>query len=82
LGLFSSMFSLVTFVPWVALSARRLHDIGYSGKWLWVMALCIPVAIANLVIGIILTLVLTIAFSVAAMVDGDSGANQYGRPPK
>ncbi len=32
-GLFSALFSLVTFVPLVAVVTRRLHDIGKSG-WL------------------------------------------------
>lgn len=81
LGLFSSVFSLATIVPWVALSARRLHDIGYSGKWLWVILLCIPVMLVNLVIGILLTFVLTIAFAVAALVDSDLGTNKYGPAP-
>lgn len=32
-GFFSGVFSLVTFVPLVAVTTRRLHDIGKSG-WL------------------------------------------------
>lgn len=30
-GTLTSIFTLVTFMPTLAVSARRLHDIGYSG---------------------------------------------------
>jgi uncharacterized membrane protein YhaH (DUF805 family) len=82
LGLFSTIFTAATFVPWVALSARRLHDIGYSGKWLWVMLVCAVVMAVNPVIGIILLFVLSVAFAVAAIVNGDPGANRYGPASK
>ncbi|MDE6464569.1 MAG: DUF805 domain-containing protein [Muribaculaceae bacterium] len=32
---FRGLLWLLTFVPYLSLSVRRLHDIGRSGKWLW-----------------------------------------------
>ena len=81
-GLFTSIFTIATFVPWLALSVRRLHDIGYSGRWLWVMLLGVFAIAVNLAIGLVVFIVLSIAFAVAAIVDGDSGPNKYGSAPK
>lgn len=33
LGLLNILFSLATFLPGIAITARRLHDIGRSGWW-------------------------------------------------
>ena len=33
-NILSSIFSLVTFIPLLALEVRRLHDIGKSGWWI------------------------------------------------
>ena len=33
----SSLFSLVTLLPWLAVSVRRLHDINRSGWWLFAL---------------------------------------------
>ena len=81
-GLFTSVFTIATFVPWLGLSVRRLHDIGYSGRWLWVMLLGVFAIAVNLAIGLVVFIVLSIAFAVAAIVDGDSGPNKYGSAPK
>lgn len=32
--LFSNLFIVLIFLPSLAVSARRLHDVGYSGWWL------------------------------------------------
>jgi uncharacterized membrane protein YhaH (DUF805 family) len=50
IGLESSAFALATIVPWLSVSARRLHDIGKSGwmtllwllpiiGWIWILIL-------------------------------------------
>lgn len=43
--LFLVVLSLGAFLPWISVSVRRLHDVGFSGKWL-----LLPLA-ANLVYG-------------------------------
>jgi uncharacterized membrane protein YhaH (DUF805 family) len=35
LGPLEAIYSLVALVPMIALGVRRLHDVGRSGKWLW-----------------------------------------------
>jgi uncharacterized membrane protein YhaH (DUF805 family) len=42
----SSLFSLVTFIPWLAVTVRRLHDTNRSGWWLLVLTLPIMVVVA------------------------------------
>lgn len=37
-----SIFAAGQFIPFLTLSVRRLHDLGYSGFWL---LLCVPLAI-------------------------------------
>ena len=61
-----SIFYLVTLLPTVAVSVRRLHDTDRSGWWYWLHAI--------LVIG---TIVLIVWFCKA----GTSGANRYGADP-
>ncbi len=33
-GVFSSLYSLATLVPYVAVSVRRMHDTGHCGWWI------------------------------------------------
>lgn len=67
IGLFTSIYSLVVFIPSVAVLVRRLHDSGRSAWWL-LLAL-IPI------IGCIILLVF-------AVVDSEPGTNEYGSNPK
>ncbi|MES2558335.1 MAG: DUF805 domain-containing protein [Bacteroidota bacterium] len=66
-GLFYFLYALAVFVPGLAVSVRRLHDIGKSG-WMLLVAL-IPIA------GAIWLLVLM-------LTDSNTGENQYGANPK
>ncbi len=69
----SSVYSLVTLVPGLALCVRRLHDVGKSGHVLWsLFALIIP--IANLFI-----IVMLIVFY---CMDSDKEPNKYGESSK
>jgi uncharacterized membrane protein YhaH (DUF805 family) len=61
------IFVLATLIPGIAVSVRRLHDVGKSG-WMLFVAL-IPI------IGVIWLLVL-------AVKDSQPGSNQYGENPK
>jgi uncharacterized membrane protein YhaH (DUF805 family) len=66
-GPISKVYSAVVLIPGLALSVRRLHDVGKSG--LYIFLVLIPV------IGIIwLLFILT--------EEGHSGKNQYGVKPK
>lgn len=64
--LFSTLFMLASFVPSVAVSARRLHDIGKSG-W-WQLLALIP---------LVGTIILIIWFA----KEGDAADNAYGPNP-
>ena len=66
-GLLGGIFSLAILIPSIAVSVRRLHDIGRTG-W-WVLIGLIPV------IGAIVLIVF-------AVMDSEAGTNQYGANPK
>lgn len=34
------IYQMLIWLPSVGLMVRRLHDVGYSGKWLWLTAIC------------------------------------------
>ena len=66
-GFVYMMYSLAMFIPGLAVSVRRLHDVGKSG---WMLFVClIPI------IGGIWLLVLMVS-------DSEQGDNQYGPNPK
>jgi len=62
----SGVYSLAVLIPLIAVSVRRLHDIGKSGWWFLLMF--IPFGIFVLIYFFVL--------------EGDSGRNQYGNSPK
>ncbi|MEC7761362.1 MAG: DUF805 domain-containing protein [Pseudomonadota bacterium] len=66
IGPLSAIFTLITLIPAIAVTARRLHDVGRSG-W-WQLLLLLPV------IGF-----LVIVFW--AVQKGTEGPNDYGRDP-
>ena len=66
-GVFYFLYALAVFIPGLAVTVRRLHDIGKSG-WMILIAL-IPI------IGAIWLLVLMVT-------DSNPGENQYGQNPK
>lgn len=67
LGLFSSLYALIVFVPCLAIAVRRLHDIGRSG---W-----------NLLLGLIpiFGLIVLIIFYCQ---EGEPIDNKWGKNPK
>jgi len=67
IGILSGIYSLAIIIPSLAVSFRRLHDIGRSG-W-WILIPLIPL------IGAIVLLVF-------AVQDSQPGDNQYGPNPK
>ncbi|MGM0877452.1 MAG: DUF805 domain-containing protein [Bacillota bacterium] len=66
-SIFSGLYSLAILLPSLAVTVRRLHDIGRSGWWLLIGI--IPV------IGAIVLLVLS-------CLDSQEGDNKYGPNPK
>jgi len=66
-GVFYFLYAFAVFIPGLAVSVRRLHDVGKSG-WMILIAL-IPI------IGAIWLLVLM-------FTDSNAGDNQYGANPK
>ncbi|MEZ4863433.1 MAG: DUF805 domain-containing protein [Caldilineaceae bacterium] len=66
-GLLSGIYALAMVMPGLALSARRLHDIGRSGWWMLINL--VPV------VGIFVFLYFMVK-------EGDAGSNQYGPSPK
>ena len=65
-GLLAMLLSLFLLVPALAVTVRRLHDTGRSGRW--VLLFLIPAA------G-------WIALAFFVMIDGDLGRNMYGKDP-
>jgi uncharacterized membrane protein YhaH (DUF805 family) len=63
----SSLYALAVLIPGLAVSVRRLHDIGKSGWWIFI----------NLV-----PLIGWIWYILLAIKEGQSGDNQYGPNPK
>ena len=66
-GLFYILYTLAVLIPGLAVSFRRLHDVGKSG-WM-ILIVLIPI------IGAIWLFVLTVT-------DSNSGENKYGPNPK
>lgn len=66
-GLLSGILSIALFIPSLAVSVRRLHDIGRSGWWL--------------LIGLI-PLVGAIVLLVFLIKDSDADENEFGPNPK
>ena len=61
------LWSLAMFIPGLAVSVRRLHDIGRSGWWLLLS---------------LIPLVGSIILIIWCCFDSQPGANQYGSNPK
>lgn len=73
LGQISGIFSVLSFlyglavlIPGIAVSVRRLHDIGKPGIWLLLVFTCVG----------------TILLIVWAAQDSQRGPNEYGASPK
>ena len=67
LGILGSLYTLAVFIPELAVSVRRLHDINKSGWWLLISF-----------IPFIGSVVLLIFF----FQDGTAGNNNFGQSPK
>ncbi len=63
------LFLVVTAVPMLAIAVRRLHDVGLSGHWMWLLALASAWSPAAVVL-----------MAMCSWV-GQKGPNGYGPPP-
>ncbi len=66
-GVLGGLYSLAAFLPGLAVTARRLHDIGKSGWWMLIS---------------LVPLVGAIVLFVFLCTDGQPGENAYGANPK
>ena len=67
LGLFGALYSLAIFIPYLALTVRRLHDTGRSGWWMLIA---------------VLPLIGVVVLFIFSVLDGTPGENEYGPNPK
>ena len=91
-GVLGGIYSLVTFIPSLAVAVRRLHDTDRSGWYLLLPIAPYVLIILGIILkggGLVLTiigglsvLVLAILLIVWLATEGTSGENQYGPDPK
>jgi len=95
-GILGTIYSIAVFIPTLALSVRRLHDVNRTG--LWYLGFLIPVILfvcglffsivhwpggfLLLMLGTLGTIGLGLALFIWACTDGTTGPNQYGADPK
>jgi uncharacterized membrane protein YhaH (DUF805 family) len=67
LGILSSVWFIIVFLPYLSVTVRRLHDTGRSGWWWWIIL--VPC------VGFIVLLVFM-------LIAGDPRENRFGPDPK
>jgi uncharacterized membrane protein YhaH (DUF805 family) len=85
-GILGLLYSLFIFIPNLAVTIRRLHDINKSGWWLagfYAAIIVLSVLLVNMqsIIFSLIMLGLAIYFIVLLATPGDTGANEYGPDP-
>lgn len=93
-GIISSVYSLAVFLPGLAVTVRRLHDIGKSGwNYLWYIlffligsvigsVLLIYLPVIGAILSIIFTVIVPIIFLVWMCKNSQPGDNKWGANPK
>jgi uncharacterized membrane protein YhaH (DUF805 family) len=66
-GILYAIYALFVFIPGLAISVRRLHDLDKSGAWYFI---------------ILVPLIGSIWFLILLCTEGTRGANNYGEDPK
>ena len=81
LGPIYGLYALAAVIPGLAVTVRRLHDVGKSGSFLFI--LLIPPLIGLFFLPVlIVVLIVVIWFLVLMLTDSNSGENAYGENPK
>ena len=86
-GVVAACYSLAVLIPFIAVTVRRFHDIGYSGAWGllgWALLTLLPILIA---LGVFYTPLFIGALLISPVVvfvamDSEPGENRYGPNPK
>jgi len=73
-GLLFALWALVSLIPGIAVSVRRLHDRNMSGWWYLGMTVASFIPVVGLLA--------SIAFLVVMCLPGTPGANRFGADPK
>ena len=75
-------FILFSIIPSISITVRRLHDLNYSGWWVWLICLL------NILIFIFFERYTFLFGYIGYIIDaplfifrGNNGANRYGEPP-
>ena len=85
----NTIFSLLTFIPTIAVTARRLHDINRTGWWqifpIALFAVFIPMTLIGAeilaVAAVLAAAVAMLAICVFMFLRGTNGTNDYGPDP-
>ena len=88
-------FYLASILPNLAVTVRRLHDIGQKGTWLFLLLIplalelilllnmdSVQIAVIFSIINSLCNMVITGLYIVLGCIDGQKGENQYGLNPK
>ena len=81
----SGLYSLFVFIPSIAVSVRRLHDVGISGMWLILFlfpAIALVIPVVGPIIVLLLWVLLIIFFIWYLIMDGEPEPNKWGESPK
>ena len=91
IDLFDYFVDVIVMIPYVSLAVRRLHDVGWSGKWViltegfWYLLMVIAALLVTGLAQVLLETFLLLSHIVMALViygrKGQAGHNQYGEQP-
>ena len=95
-GILSNIFTVLTIIPGIAVSVRRLHDVDRSGWWLLSWAFPVLIVLALLFSGygqsaamLVISGIALLAFAILGLMifvwdctDGTHGPNRFGEDPK
>ena len=89
--LFDLYVDVIEMIPYISLAVRRLHDVGWSGKWViltegsWYLLMVLSALIVVGLAQVLLETFLLLSHIVMALViygrKGQQGHNQYGEQP-
>ena len=91
IDLFNYYVDVIVMIPYISLAVRRLHDLGWSGKWviltegLWYLLMVTSALLVTGLAQVLLETFLLLSHIVMALVvygrKGQQGHNKYGEQP-